>query len=50
MIAKYAIINNRRMIEGAWKDDDAVRAVPFEEVTVQLDDLCAPEARPPSVK
>jgi len=46
----YSLSGGHWLLEGTWKDDDAVRAVPFEEVTLQLDDLWAPESRPPSEK
>jgi len=46
----YSLSDGHWLLEGTWKDDDAVRAAPFADVVLQLDDLWVPEARPPSVK
>jgi Uma2 family endonuclease len=46
----YSLSDGHWLLEGTWKDDDAVRAVPFAEVVLQLDDLWVPEARSPIVE
>jgi Uma2 family endonuclease len=40
----YRLFEDHWRLEGAWKDDDPVRAAPFSEVTLQLNDLWAPAA------
>jgi Uma2 family endonuclease len=44
----YSLADGHWLLEGTWKDDDAVRAAPFAEVVLQLDDLWVPEAKKPS--
>jgi Uma2 family endonuclease len=42
----YSLKESHWLLEGTWKDDDQVRAPPFAEVVLQLDDLWVPEALP----
>jgi hypothetical protein len=44
----YSLSDGHWLLEGTWKDNDAVHAAPFAEVVLQLDDLWVPEAKPPS--
>ncbi|MGR9053484.1 MAG: Uma2 family endonuclease [Gammaproteobacteria bacterium] len=45
----YSLAQGHWLLEGTWKDDDEVRAVPFAEVVLQLQDLWPPEERPSSL-
>jgi Uma2 family endonuclease len=44
----YRLSEGHWLLEGTWKDDDKVRAAPFAEVTLQLDDLWVPT--PPQIQ
>jgi Uma2 family endonuclease len=44
----YRLSEGHWLLEGTWKDDDKVRAAPFAEVTLQLDDLWVPT--PPQIE
>ena len=46
----YRLSDGHWLLEGTWKDDDAVRAAPFAEVVLQLDDLWVPGAKPPGAE
>ncbi|MGH8553299.1 MAG: Uma2 family endonuclease [Methylococcales bacterium] len=42
----YRLFEGHWLLEDTWKDDDSVRAAPFAEVVLQLDDLWAPATNP----
>jgi len=44
----YRLSESHWLLEGTWKDDDHVRANPFAEVVLQLDDLWIPTPPQPS--
>jgi Uma2 family endonuclease len=42
----YSLSDGHWLLEDTWKDDDQVRAAPFAEVVLHLDDLWVPTAQP----
>ncbi|MGH8474969.1 MAG: Uma2 family endonuclease [Methylococcales bacterium] len=40
----YRLSDGHWLLENTWKDDDPVRAAPFAEVVLQLNDLWLPPA------